>query len=310
MTGLMRILITGAHGQIGWEIAHQIAGLHEVIALSRRELDLTDAQAIRQTIRATHPDVIVNAAGYTAVDRAESEPDLAMAVNAAAVGVIGEEAGRAGAAVVHFSTDYVFDGSKSSPYLPDDQPNPQSVYGRSKLEGERALLASGASAIILRTSWVYGLRGKNFLLAVLRKALTQRYLRIVDDQTGAPTTSAAIARAIAQVLRCVGGTPGQRTFNGRQGVHHLTCGGATTWFGFAQRIFELASDRLNPTLIPISSAEFGAAAKRPAYSVLDCSTTQEAFNVRMPHWNDALHELCGQGALSAAIDAIVSSESD
>jgi dTDP-4-dehydrorhamnose reductase len=302
----MRILVTGANGQIGWEVAEQAKRSHDVIGMTRRELDLGDAAMIRHAIRSSKPDVIINAAGYTAVDRAETEPQLAMAINGSAVGVIGEEAQRIGAAVVHYSTDYVFDGAKQSPYLPSDKPNPLSAYGRSKLEGERALAASGAQAIVLRTSWVYGLRGKNFLLAVLRKARVERQLRIVNDQIGAPTTSAAVAHATLDILGYIAGATGSRSFAGREGIHHLSAGGSTTWFGFARRIFELIGARLCPTLIPISSEEFGAPAPRPAYSVLDCSSTREAFGVQIPDWTAALHDLCKDGALDAVVNRIAS----
>ena len=295
----MRILITGAHGQIGWELLRQGESQHELIGLTRNELDLADFAAVRQIIGDSKPVLIINAAGYTAVDRAETEPDLAMAVNAAAVGVIGEAARRIGAAVIHYSTDYVFDGTKKTPYLPSDPPNPLSAYGRSKLAGERALLASGAEALILRTTWVYGLRGKNFLLTILRLAKTQPQLRIVNDQVGAPTSSAAIAEATWKIVRCLDGTAGGRSFGECAGIHHLTAAGSTTWFGFAKRTLEIVQQQPQPTLVPIATAEYPTPAVRPAYSILDNSSTRTAFGVEMANWDDALQKMLRAGAPDA-----------
>lgn len=269
-----------------------LAGNHQVLPLSSIELDLLDAAAIRQTLRKLKPDLIVNAAGYTAVDQAESEPRLAMAINGTALATLGQEAARIGAAVVHFSTDYVFDGAKTAPYTPDDAPNPLSVYAQSKLAGERALVQSGASYLIIRTAWVYGARRHNFLLTMLQQGAAKPELRVVYDQIGCPTWCCPLAQAVSQIIdkSLARGKRGW-SFGGRDGIYHLTGGGATTWFDFARRIFALSSLRPLPALIPISTNDYGAPAKRPSYSVLDCSKTTNAFDVTLPTWDASLQEL-------------------
>ncbi len=293
----MKILITGPEGQIGWELCRALPVAWQVMAVDRRRMDLADPAMIQQTIRDLKPDVILNAAAYTAVDKAETEPELAAAVNAEAVGIIGQEAKRIGAAVVHYSTDYVFDGCKSTPYQPDDAANPMSVYGRTKHQGEQALLKSGAAALILRTSWVYGLRGRNFLLAILRKAMREPELRVVNDQTGCPTSCGDIAKATVRIVEgALRGEPGNWSFGGKEGVYHLVSAGATTWFDFARAALELAHIHPCPRLVAISTAEFGAPAHRPAYSVLDCSRTQAAFNVGIGDWHAGLKEVLREGA--------------
>jgi dTDP-4-dehydrorhamnose reductase len=285
----MKILITGSDGQIGWELLRAFPPEFEVLGTSRAEMDIALPSSIRACIARTRPDLIINAAAYTAVDRAEVEPALAHAINATAVGVLGEEARSVGAAVIHFSTDYIFDGTKRTPYLPTDQPNPQSVYGATKLEGEQLLRASGASHLILRTCWVYGTRGRNFLMAILRQASLQSHLRVVDDQTGCPTWSRMAARVTAAIVRQgLGGERGHRQFNGREGVYHLASRGQTTWFNFARAILERSPVDPAPTLTPVSTVEYGARAARPAYSVLDCANTENTFRVLMDHWEDSL----------------------
>ncbi len=201
---MSRILITGTNGQVGFELLRSLAGLGTVIAAGRDELDLADPDAIRRTLRDTKPGLIVNAAAYTAVDKAEAEPELALAINGVAPGILAEEAKRLGAALIHYSTDYVFDGSKGAPYTEDDAPRPISAYGRTKLAGEHAIQAVGVPHLILRTSWVYGARGSNFLLTILRLAKEREELSIVDDQIGAPTWSRAIAMATAGILERLG----------------------------------------------------------------------------------------------------------
>ena len=199
----MKILLTGRNGQVGWELERALAPLGEVVATDRSTLDLADPDAIRRVVREVKPEIIVNAAAYTAVDKAESEPELAMRINGFAPGVLAEEAKRLGALLVHYSTDYVFDGEKATPYVEEDEPNPINVYGRTKLAGERAIQASGCRHLILRTSWVYGARGKNFLLAILRKARDAQELRVVADQVGAPTSVELVARSTLAALRHV-----------------------------------------------------------------------------------------------------------
>ncbi len=278
----MRILITGKEGQVGWELRRSLAALGDVVATDRRELDLCDSNAIRRTVRKTSPDIIVNAAAYTAVDNAESEPDVAMQVNAIAPGFLAEEAKRIGALLVHYSTDYVFDGSKQTPYNEEDAPNPLSVYGRSKLEGERAILASECRHLIFRTSWVYSSRGRNFLLTILKAAREKPELRVVDDQFGAPTSSPAVADATAHALR-VGGP---------EGLYHMSASGRTTWFNFAQAILHKVS--IATPVVPIRSDQYPAKAIRPRNSVLDNSRLKEALGVSLPDWESQLEQVMAE----------------
>lgn len=271
----MRLLLTGRNGQVGAELEPRLARLGELVALGRSELDLSDPVAIRARAREVRPDVIVNAAAYTAVDRAESEPELASAINGVAPGVLAEEAKRLDALLVHYSTDYVFDGTKAGPYTEEDVPNPLSVYGRSKLEGERAVRASGCRHLILRTSWVYASRGHNFLLTMLRLGAERPELRVVGDQRGAPTWARDIADATVRLLA-----------DPPAGLFHLTAAGATTWYGFACEIMRLAG--LTPLVHPIRSDEYPAAARRPANSVLDTGRLRAAAGIVMPAWDESL----------------------
>jgi dTDP-4-dehydrorhamnose reductase len=298
----MKILITGPEGQVGWELMRAISRDHEILPASRERMDLAAVESIRTAVRELRPHLIVSAAAYTAVDQAEDEPEIARAVNATAVHVLAEEAGRIGAAVLHYSTDYVFDGRKTSPYKPDDPPNPLNVYGRTKLEGEQALLGSGVPAIILRTSWVYGLRRKNFLLTILQQSRTKPELRIVNDQIGCPTWCRFIAKSTAAIIdrvaRC---EDGQWGFSGKEGVYHLAAAGATTWFEFARRALELAAVEPTPKLVPVTSAEFAARAVRPAYSVLDCTQTADTFDLPIAPWEEMLEEVLASQAISSAL---------
>jgi dTDP-4-dehydrorhamnose reductase len=281
----LRILVAGKNGQIGWELQRTLGALGEVTALGHAEMDLSKADAVRALIREIKPDIIVNAAAYTAVDKAESEPDLAMAVNGVAPGIMAQEAKRLGALLVHYSTDYVFDGTKCSPYTEDDSPNPLSVYGKTKLAGERAVTASGSAHLILRTSWVYSGRGSNFLLTILRLTRERDELRVVDDQVGAPTSSIAIAEATARIL-----TQSATPITELNGIYHLSAAGHTTWFNFAKEIVELAGrDRPSrPKLIPISSEEYAAPAKRPRNSILDNTRFRTSFGFELPAWELSL----------------------
>jgi dTDP-4-dehydrorhamnose reductase len=277
------IVVTGATGQIGYELVRELAPLGKVVGLTRTDLDLGDPVAIRETIRQLRPRIVVNAAAYTAVDRAESERELAAAINADAPAVLAEEARRVSALLVHYSTDYVFDGSKGAPYTESDAPAPLSWYGETKLRGERAVQAGGGSYVILRTSWVYGLRGSNFLRTMLRLARQRTELRVVNDQVGAPTWSRSIAEATAVLLRQVLRSDNAPSLSE---VYHLTAGGRTTWYDFARGI--LASDPRRDEVIPISSKEFNAPAERPRYSVLDCTAIRERFGLALPDWREQL----------------------
>jgi len=291
----MRMLLTGVGGQVGWELRRTLAPLGELIAVDRRALDLADAAALARAVREARPHLVVNAAAHTAVDRAESEPELANAVNATAPGVLAEECRHLGAALVHYSTDYVFGGDKAGPYTEDDAPAPINVYGASKLRGERAIQAAGARHLILRTSWVYGLRGANFLLTMRRLARERPELRVVDDQTGAPTWCRMIAEATAQlVARGLGTRGGAGLFAEASGVYHLAAGGATTWYGFAREIF--AGSEGGPPIVPITTAQHPTPARRPANSRLDCAKLERAFGVRLPAWNESLRRCLEDGA--------------
>jgi dTDP-4-dehydrorhamnose reductase len=294
----IKILVFGSLGQVGWELCHRLACLGQVTGVEYPEVDFSKPDSIRKVVQAAAPAVIVNAAAYTAVDKAESEPELAMAINGAAPGVIAEEAKRLSSILVHYSTDYVFDGSKQGPYVESDAPHPLNVYGRTKLAGDEAIQAAGGDYLILRTSWVYGARGNNFLLTMLRLAKENAELRIVDDQRGAPTSSECIAQATAGILARVL-APAGGGLQGRSGIYNLTCTGETTWFGFAKAFLGKRAGGAAPRLIPIKTSEFPRPAKRPANSRLLCRRVEESFGVRMPGWEEALAlvlETLGVGA--------------
>lgn len=291
----MKILLTGRNGQVGYELERSLQALGEVVALDRNQLDLADLDRVREVIREIKPALIVNPAAYTAVDRAESEPELAMRINGEAPGVMAEEARRLGASIVHYSTDYVFDGSKTGAYTEDDMPSPANVYGRTKLAGEQAIQASGVPHLIFRTSWVYGARGKNFLLTVRRLAQEREELRIVDDQCGAPTWCRTIADSTAQALARMTAKDSRRGIDQDllrrwSGVYHLAAQGQTTWHGFAQTIVAHWSTEKKPVVTPIATSEYPLPAKRPANSVLCCDRLIENF-CRLPEWESAL-SLC------------------
>ena len=280
----MRVLLTGRNGQVGWELEMALQPLGDVIATDRSTLDLADSDAIRRAIREAKPEVIVNAAAYTAVDKAESEPAMAMQINGVAPGVMAEEAKRLGALLVHYSTDYVFDGTKHSPYTEDDIPNPLSVYGRSKLEGDERIRSSGCRYLILRTSWVYGPRGKNFYLTISKKAASGESLRVVDDQRGVPTTSRFLAQNTVVLL-------------GKQatGLLNLVPSGEATWFEFAREIVSLGGSRSE--VEPITSEQFPTAARRPRYSVLDKGRVQKLFGRDLRDWRDLLADVRKSAAI-------------
>ena len=291
---MKKILLTGKNGQVGWELQRTLAPLGQVMALDVAGLDLTNPDAIRQTVRSIKPDIIVNPAAYTAVDRAESEPELAMAINGVAPGIFAEEAKKLDALLVHYSTDYIFDGRKDSPYVETDEPNPLSVYGKTKLAGEQAIRASGANHLIFRTSWVYGVRGKNFLLTMLRLAQERSELRIVDDQIGAPTWSRSLGEISALVLAqlCAPGADKQ-AIEHVAGTYHLTSSGSVSWCGFAAEILRLVKVQPMPRLVPITTPEYPTPAARPMNSVLLNDKLTRTFGLAAGDWNSNLR-LCMQ----------------
>ncbi len=290
----MRILLTGKDGQVGYELQRALAPLGHILALGRRELDLADPNAIRAAIQRLAPELIVNAAAYTAVDHAEKEPELARTINTEAPAILAEEAKRIGAAVLHYSTDYVFDGAKAEPYTEEDATNPLGVYGATKLAGEQAIAATGVPHLILRTSWVYATRGRNFLLTILRLAAEREQLRIVNDQTGAPTSAPARADATARIIA-------KWQFSSlRQlsGTYHLSAGGHTTWCEFARAILaEPGARALQPRpiiareVVSIRTDEYPTPARRPRYSVLDNSRLARAFGIVLPDWRTQLRDV-------------------
>lgn len=280
----MKILLTGASGQVGYELERSLQGLGQVVAVDRARMDLSDLDQVRDVLRAVRPGLIVNPAAYTAVDQAEAEPALARRINAEAPAVMAAEAKLLGAAMVHYSTDYVFDGSKAGAYVETDPTGPINVYGQTKLEGELAIAAAGVPHLILRTSWVYGMRGKNFLLTMLRLAKEREELRVVSDQHGAPTWSRTIADTTALVLaQARAGGPGWWQAN--SGIYHLSGQGQTTWCGFTEAIVEQA--RLSCRVVPISSADYPVPARRPKNSVMDSSKLMSRF-CAIPEWRGAL----------------------
>ena len=293
----VRILLTGISGQVGGDLIPLLQAIGPIIAPTRSELDLSDVPTIHRFIRHARPDWIVNSAAYTAVDKAESEPQLAYAINAGAPRALGEAAADLDIPVIHFSTDYVFDGGGNRPWIETDATGPLGVYGASKLAGERALAETGAAHFIFRTSWVFGTRGKNFLLTILRLAQEKEELRIVDDQHGAPTWSRDLARMVVHVMRqmqersALTGDSVTEAVRKLQGVYHAANGGETTWFGFASEFLRLTAqarpDLKLARLVPIASCDYPTPAKRPANSRLNCSRLQEVFDFRMPTWRES-----------------------
>jgi dTDP-4-dehydrorhamnose reductase len=308
---VIRVLLTGSGGQVGVELARALAGRAELAAYDRAALDLADADALVRTVREVKPAVILNAAAYTAVDKAESDTAAAAAVNATAPGILAQEAKRCGALLVHYSTDYVFDGTKGAPYVETDPAAPLGAYGRTKLEGERAIADSGCDHLVLRTSWVFAPHGRNFMLTMLRLAESQRVLRVVADQRGAPTSSRHLARATVALLAGGGAelTAGSLArVRGASGLYHATAQGETTWHGFAQQIFSDWAWRnsgrfVAPKVLPIATADYPTPARRPGYSVLACEKLARVFGVTLPGWRagltDALDELARVRAAAA-----------
>jgi len=283
----MRILISGQHGQVSTELQHHLKTLGELVVLGRTEFDLTNPQQLRQQVRRVRPDLIINAAAYTAVDQAENESQIAFAINATAPGILAEEAAQLGIALIHYSTDYVFDGTKSTPYNEDDAPNPLGVYGQSKLAGEQAITAVQGQHLILRTSWVYSNHGRNFLLTMQRLLQEKPELRVVADQIGAPTWAGTIAQSTRALIE-----RWQAGQSGAWGTYHLTAQGETSWFGFAQAIGDAlrAQGKACANLLPIPSSDYPTPATRPLNSRLDGLRLQREWGVSQPDWQTALRE--------------------
>lgn len=293
-----KLLVTGSSGQVGFELRRSLAPLGEVIALDRAACDLTQPDALRQLVREYRPDVIVNPAAYTAVDKAENDADTAFAVNGTAVGVLAEEARALGSLLVHYSTDYVFDGTKDGRYVETDATNPQSVYGKSKLAGEQAIAASGAAALVLRTCWVAGAHGGNFAKTILKLGRERESLRVIADQFGAPTSAALIADVTAQIIARSWLTSDRAVFPG--GTYHLAAAGETTWHGYATELLGYAAARgvelkVDPKAVAaIPATEYPLPAPRPANSRLDTSKLRETFGIHLPDWRQGIHFLLDQ----------------
>lgn len=283
----MKILLTGKNGQVGWELARALAPLGQVIAFDRAGLDLAVPGQIVSVIRSVRPDVLVNAAAYTAVDRAQSEPDTAQAINAAAVAIMAQEAKRVRALLIHYSTDYVFDGTQEAPYVEEDPPNPINAYGRSKLAGEQAICGIDGPHLILRTSWVYATRGKNFFLTILRLLKEGEELRVVSDQIGAPTSAGALAQMTAELLR----RHGADALGEHRGIYHATAAGSTSWYGFATEIARLERLDSPARIAPIASSEYPTPAQRPKNSRLSNEKLLRGFGIVLPKWEACL-ETC------------------
>ena len=288
------ILLTGAGGQLGRELAAALPAQADVIACDRARLDLARPEAIARVVHETAPAIIVNAAAYTAVDRAEEEPARAFAINARAPELLAQAALRAGALLIHFSTDYVFDGTRRAPYDEAAPTSPCNVYGASKLEGERAIAASGAAALTFRTSWVYTRHGQNFLVTMQRLAATRDELRVVADQTGVPNWGRALARAITALV-----ARGPAYLAERAGLYHLSAAGETTWYDFARAIL---GERVR--VVPITTADYPTPARRPAYAVLDASRFARTFGLALPDWKTLLHACLAEPAEPAPAIAV------
>jgi dTDP-4-dehydrorhamnose reductase len=299
------ILLLGCNGQLGFELQHALSPLGPVVALDRRACDLAATPALRrrmdELIARHRPDILVNAGAYTAVDRAESEPEQAEAVNARAPGVLGEAAARHGMLVVHYSTDYVFDGQNAAPYRESDAPNPLNVYGKSKLAGERALQASGAKHLIFRTSWVFSAHGGNFIKTMLRLAAEREKLNVVADQHGAPTSANLLANTTALILyRYLQALRDETADAFPYGLYHLTASGATTWLDYANRIFAAARAANRPLklgkngLCAIQTRDYPLPATRPANSRLDCSRARDTFKICLPPWQEGVDRVLRQ----------------
>lgn len=286
---MRRILLLGAGGQLGMQLKQALAGKVELTALARADLDFSNTDAVRNAVRNANPEIVINAAAYTAVDKAESEPEQARLANAVAPGIIAEELAKTNGWLIHYSTDYVFDGSCAKPWIETDPTGPLGVYGQTKLDGELAIAATGCKHVILRTSWVYAAEGRNFLHTMLRLGRERDQLKVVDDQIGAPTTAEALTEATLAVLRHLA-VSGENAAT--SGVYHLACEGETSWCGFAKAIFaEFASRQKAPEVLPIPTEAYPTPARRPRNSRLNCNKFTRHFGFRMPSWQDALHQV-------------------
>jgi dTDP-4-dehydrorhamnose reductase len=293
MMDLPKILLLGKNGQVGWELQRTLAPLGQVWALDYPEIDFAEGAALRNLVLEHRPQIIVNACAYTAVDKAEIESERAMAINCLAPGVLAEAAKQTGALLVHYSTDYVYDGMKRTPYVETDATNPVSTYGRTKLAGDQAIQAVGCNHLIFRLCWVYGARGQNFMLTMMRLARERETLRVVADQIGSPTWSRMIAEATALALKQTLTASAPSAFNG---VYHLRAGGETNWHAFASRIIELMppAERKCKAIEAITTADYPTPARRPAYSVMSCDKLRRTFGIELPHWEQSLQHVLDQ----------------
>ena len=287
---LPHILLIGKIGQVGWELRRTLAPMARVTCVDFPEIDLTSSDSIRRWMREARPNIVINAAAYTAVDKAESEQDKAMKINGLAPGILAEEAKKLGALLVHYSTDYVFDGAKTELYVETDAPNPLGAYGRTKLAGDEAVRAIGGAHLIFRLCWVYGARGQNFMLTMMRLAREREKLRVVGDQVGCPTWSRMIAETTTLALKQIVAAPDPAVFTG---TYHLASSGVTSWHGFADAIIKLmpAGGKKCTQVEAITTAEYPTPTKRPAYSVLSCDKLERVFGLRLPHWEDSLKQV-------------------
>ena len=286
---MTKILQIGTKGQLGWELLRTCAPLGEVIALDYPTVDLSDSAGLRELVRSTNPDIIINAAAYTNVDKAESEPELARAINATGPGILAEEAKKINAVLLHYSTDYVFDGTKGSPYTEADTPNPLSVYGQTKLEGEQAVMASGCSFLVLRSSWIYS-RRSGFVAKVLEWARTQETIRIVDDQISSPTPARLMAEITASLISKIEANPDDWMLE-RKGIYHCACTGYCSRYEWAREVLRLSSNmhtKPGQQLLPALTSDFSTPAERPLKSRLDSKMFEATFGMKIPHWLKAL----------------------
>ena len=287
----MKILLTGKTGQIGEELNNIVGDLGNLITVDKEQLDLSKPNSIEPVILDIKPDIIINPAAYTAVDKAEEEPDLAMTVNALAPGLLAKAARKVGAGLIHYSTDYVFDGCSEIPYKEEDPPNPLNVYGKTKLAGEKAIAEVGVPFLIIRTSWVYSLHGKNFLRTIKKLAEEKDIIQVVDDQIGAPTWARSVALKTHQILKqCLNKKWLETKDPSLSGIFHLTCQGKTSWHGFARKVLNISNTSQNIKLIAIPTSDYPTPAVRPPNSLLNNEKIQKVFGIDMPHWEDALKD--------------------